>query len=400
MSGRGTISDTATLRLWVQAGGRCEYHACNRYLLEDDLTTYTLNLAERAHIVGATDAPGSPRGDDPLPLSDRNEVDNLMLLCRDHHRVIDRLLREHGVEGLHRMKRGHEDRIRLLTGLHENAATVVVRAIGGIRDAPVDIPRQAVLATVVADGRFPRFPLAMAGEDLEIDLRVLPAEGDADYWEAGQRIIAAQTARIRDAQQPIHHLSVFALTRIPLLVALGFHLDDKIPTTVHGRRRDGTGDGGWGFDPDAQPVEFDVRHIAGAASGPRVALAVSVTAPIGDDVVAAAGRCAVYELAPDGVPYGRDLLAARASLDHFADAYHRLLGRIEADHGGCEAIDLYAAVPVTGAVQLGRGLMRDAQPALRVHDRDRDGRWVLALTLGQTRAVAQHPDPWRRVTLT
>jgi HNH endonuclease len=173
MSGRGTISDTTTLRLWAQAGGRCEYHGCNRYLLEDDLTTYTLNLAERAHIVGATDAPRSPRGDDPLSLADRNQADNLMLLCRDHHRVIDRLLREHGVDGLRRMKRGHEDRIRLLTGLHENGATVVVRAIGGIRDAPVDIPRQAVLAAVVADGRFPRFPLAMAGEDLEVDLRVL-----------------------------------------------------------------------------------------------------------------------------------------------------------------------------------------------------------------------------------
>jgi hypothetical protein len=393
MSGRGTISDTTTLRLWAQAGGRCEYHGCNRYLLEDDLTTYTLNLAERAHIVGATDAPRSPRGDDPLSLADRNEADNLMLLCRDHHRVIDRLLREHGVDGLRRMKRGHEDRIRLLTGLHENAATVVVRAIGGIRDAPVDIPRQAVLAAVVADGRFPRFPLAMAGEDLEVDLRVLPAEGDSGYWEAGERIIAAQAARIRDAQQPIHHLSVFALTPIPLLVAVGFHLDDKIPTTVYGRRRDGTGDGGWGFDPDAQPVEFGVRHIAGMTSGPRVAVAVSVTAPIGDDVVAAAGHgCAVYELTPDGVPCGRDLLAARASLDHFADAYHRLLGRIEADHSDCEVIDLYAAVPVTGAVQLGRGLMRDAQPALRVHDHDRDGRWVLALTLGQTRAVAQRPD--------
>src|SRR4051812_7167131 len=108
--GRGTISDTTTLRLWVQAGGRCEYHGCNQYLLEDDLTTYTLNLAERAHIVGATDAQRSPRGDDVLPLADRNEADNLMLLCRDHHRVIDRLPREHGVDGLRRMKRGHEDR--------------------------------------------------------------------------------------------------------------------------------------------------------------------------------------------------------------------------------------------------------------------------------------------------
>jgi hypothetical protein len=382
MAGRGAISEETTLRLWVRAGGRCEYHGCNEYLLEDKLTTFTLNLAERAHIVGATDAPRSPRGDDLLPLAQRDEAENLMLLCRRHHRMIDRLVVEHTVEGLRRMKREHEDRIRLLTGLQEDAATVVVRAIGGIRDAPVEVPREAVLAAVRADGRFPRFPLALAGEDVEIDLRGLPEEGDPEYWATGERIIAVQSARIRNARQAIRHLSVFALTRIPLLVALGFHLDDKIPTTIYGRRRDGTGDGGWGLDPAAEPVGFEVRHLAGPASGPRIAVAVSVTAPIGADVVAAAGEGAVYEIAPHGVPHGRDLLGARASLDQLADAYHRFLGRVEADHPDCAVIDLYAAVPVAGAVQLGRGLMRDAQPALRVHDRGADGRWAGALTLG------------------
>src|SRR4051794_4869489 len=77
MAARGAITDETTLRLWVQAGGRCQYHGCNEYLLEDELTTYTLNLAERAHIVGATDAPRSPRGDAPLPLARRNQVENL-----------------------------------------------------------------------------------------------------------------------------------------------------------------------------------------------------------------------------------------------------------------------------------------------------------------------------------
>jgi hypothetical protein len=114
---------------------------------------------------------------------------------------------------------------------------------------------------------------------------------------------------------------------------------------------------------------------------------VSITAPIGDDVSAAAGDgFAVYEIAPRGVPQGRELLPARTSLDRFADAYHHLLGRIEADHAECEVIDLYAAVPAPGAVQLGRGIMRDAQPMLRVHDRDVGGRWAVALTLRRLQA--------------
>ena len=384
MDTREPISAASTMELWVRAGGRCEYHGCNRYLLTDSLTGYPLNLAERAHIVGASDSPRSPRGDAPLPLTRRNQLHNLMLLCRDHHRVIDRLLRQHGVDGLRQMKREHEDRIHLLTSLREDASTVVVRVIGTIRDAPVDVPPEAVLPTVIADGRFPRFPLALAGEDVEIDLRLLPDEGHSDYWKAGARIIATQVARIRDAQQPIQHLSVFALARIPLLIVLGFYLDDKIPTTIYGRRRDGTGDGAWGFDPGAQPVSFGVRQRSGPSAGPKVALAVSVTAPIGEDVTGSAGDAtAVYELSPDGPAHGRDLLSARASLDRFADAYHQFLGRVEVDHRDCEAIDIYAAVPAAGAVQLGRGLMRDAQPMLRIHDRGPDGQFHETLSLSR-----------------
>ena len=379
---REAISESTTLQLWVRAGGRCEYHGCNEYLLEDRLTGYELNLADRAHIVGASEAARSPRGGDPLPLAERSKVENLMLLCRPHHRMIDRLLKEHGVDGLRQMKREHEERIKLLTGLQEESATVVIRAIGGIRGAPVEIPRDAVRAAVVADGRFPRFPLAMAGEDLEIDLRNLPEEAASDYWTVGEAIVARQADRLRDAQESIRHLSVFALARIPLLIALGFYIDDKIPATVYGRPRGGTGDGGWGFDSDAEPVAFEVHSLVGSDHGSRVAVAVSVTASIADDVVAAAGDSNVYEVSPRAVPCGRDLLSSCVSLNHFADAYNRLLSRIEADHPACEVIDIYAAVPAAVAVQMGRGLMRDAQPALRIHDRGADGQFVEALVLG------------------
>jgi hypothetical protein len=95
------------------------------------------------------------------------------------------------------------------------------------------------------------------------------------------------------------------------------------------------------------------------------------------------GDCAVYELAPRAVAHGRGLLDARASLDHFADAYHGFLRRVEAYHRTCEVIEVLAAVPVAGAVQLRRGRMRDAQPALRVHDRGADGVFCEALVLGR-----------------
>ncbi len=345
---RGSISTDTTLRLWIVAGGRCEY--CNTYLLEDHFSGYSVNLGERAHIVGATDAPRSPRGDSDLPAAEREDANNLMLLCRAHHRVVDQLIAEHTVEGLQRMKREHEDRIRLLTGLKDDVGTVVVRVTGGIRGAPVEVPHKTVLAAVRRDGRFPRYRLALAGEDVEVDLRSLPDEGDPSYWTTGARIIEQAAARIREAQEPISHLSVFALTRIPLLVALGYHLDDKIPTTIYQRRRDGTGDQGWGFDAEAAPIAFRTDRIAGLDHGARVALAVSLTAPIGGDVVAAVGGAAVYEITPDGPAPSRDILSARESLDALSDIYHRFLAAVERDHPDCRQVEVFASAPASAAI--------------------------------------------------
>jgi SMODS-associated and fused to various effectors sensor domain len=376
---RAPITTEASLRLWVAAGGRCEY--CNSYLLADEFTGYELNLAERAHIVGASTSRGSPRGDSPLPLEARGGEANLMLLCRDHHRVIDRLIAEHTIEGLLRMKREHETRILHLTGLADDRASIVVRAIGAIRSGAVEIPRAAAAAAVIADGRFPRYPLALAGEDMEIDLRNLPDEGDPGYWSTGVRIIEQAAARLREARQPVTHLSIFALARIPFLIALGFHLDDKIPATIHQPRRDGTV-GGWLADEHATPVSFAAQRRSGTPGSERVALAVSVTAAIAEDVVATAGEGAsVFEIAPVGVPRGRDVLAATASLESFAETYHQLLELIEREHPACRLLEVYPACPAAAAVALGRGVMRDAQPALRVNDRAADGAFRVALEL-------------------
>ncbi len=377
---RAAITPDSSLRLWVAAGGRCEY--CNEYLLTDGFTGYELNLAEQAHIVGASDAPGSPRGAADIPLAARAKPENLMLLCRAHHRVIDRLIAEHTVEGLLRMKREHEARILALTAITAERGSVVLRVIGTVRGAPVQIPRSTVATAVTTDGRFPRYPLALAGEDIEIDLRSLPEEGGNAYWTVGEQIIKQAVQRIRDAQASIAHLSVFAIARIPLLVALGFHLDDKIATTIYQRCRDGAGDGDWLADPDAPKIAFDERRLSGKPGNSRVALAVSLTAPIGKEVGATISENkTLYEIAPAMVPCGRDVLGAAGSLANFADAYHRLLARIEKEHPSCTEIEIYPACPASAAITLGRGAMRDAQPALIVYDRAGDGSFQHALDL-------------------
>src|SRR5882724_10744312 len=110
------ITDPVVLDIWVRAGGRCEFHGCNAYLLQDELTTNEVKLANIAHIVARSQK--GPRGGDPMPIAERNNFANLMLACTKCHLVIDNreMVARYPKELLQEYKQEHESRIRYLTG--------------------------------------------------------------------------------------------------------------------------------------------------------------------------------------------------------------------------------------------------------------------------------------------
>lgn len=278
------IPEAEKIKLWVRAGGRCEF--CNEYLLEDELTMLTLNLGELAHNVGRKRSAGSPRGLDKLPIAQRNLAENLLLLCQRHHNVIDdKVTRgEFTVEELRRTKSRHEDRIRNLTGLVENDQTVIMRAIGDIRDGAVGLTEQVVWAAVFAQARrYPFFSLGYRGDGIESDLRQIPGEGTDAYWQEAERRITAVIngpLRVGIESNEVKHLSVFGLARIPLLALLGYHLDDKIPVDLYQKHRNGTES--WSWDADTETVSFESTQLRAGASE-RVALVLSLSGTISLD---------------------------------------------------------------------------------------------------------------------
>lgn len=102
------ITEATTRVLWVRSGGRCA--VCYRDLLVSGVTWRQVPLGERAHIVGRSTGSKSPRGDDPLPVDDRDAADNLMLLCGVCHDDLDdpANLDVLTVERLRALKHAHE----------------------------------------------------------------------------------------------------------------------------------------------------------------------------------------------------------------------------------------------------------------------------------------------------
>lgn len=369
-----TISETVARRVWVAAGGRCTM--CNRYLLSDEHTGAPISIGQLAHIVGWTTSKGSPRGDDPLDVAERNDEANLMLLCYDQHRVVDHrtMWEVYGADTLRATKRAHEQRIKQLTGLRDDDRTTVIRMVGELHGTPVELSPQTVASTLLAAGRYPDYTL-LGVDEYEVDLRQFPGEPDGSpgYWEMGRAIITDRLARLTAhvGKENVRHLSVFAITRIPLLITLGSLLDDTVPTVVYPKRRDGAE--GWGWTPGAPDIDFEHRVLREGADPLRVAVLFSISGTIDPARAraAVAEDTTIYELRPVDTTPNPELIRTPKSLDNFSRCWRDLLAELEQRHPGLSTIDIFPAVPVTAAVAIGRAPMTAAHPRLRIHDRVR-----------------------------
>jgi hypothetical protein len=101
--------------LFGRSSGRCAYPQCGLLLVlpspgPDDMPK---NIAKVGHITAAS--AGGPRYDASLPSERRRSIDNLILLCSDHHDAIDTQLHFHTVEFLQDAKRHHEEAMERAT---------------------------------------------------------------------------------------------------------------------------------------------------------------------------------------------------------------------------------------------------------------------------------------------
>jgi hypothetical protein len=366
------IPERVARRVWIAAGGRCTI--CNKYLADEEFTGQDVMVGQLAHIVGWSSAPGSPRGASDLSSHQRNEADNLMLLCYDQHKVIDEksLWAMYDVTTLRAMKRRHEARIRKLTAMSEERTTTVLRVVGGIHGQAVDLADTRVTSALFERDRFPDWHLR-GFDEYEIDLRAIPGEisGSPGYWSAATELLRDRLGLLRTlvGKSHITHVSVFPLARIPILILLGLLLDDTLPTDIYPKRRDG--DEGWGWTLNSPEVDFDVTCVREGHDLQRVAvlLSVSGTVDAGRLPTEIDDRYAVYELTVANEVPAPGLIANTSSLKAFELSWRGLLARIEAKHPGVQSIPVFPAVPAVAAVCMGRHLMRAAHPPLHIYDR-------------------------------
>lgn len=376
------ISEGTTRVLWVRSGGRCA--VCYRELLVSGITWRQVPLGERAHIVGRSTGKKSPRGEDPLPVEDRDAADNLLLLCGLCHDDLDdpANLDALTVERLRTLKRAHESRIEQVLAIPPDNSTVVLRMPGIIGAAGVHIDRSTAATAVLGANRTARFPFGPDRTGLEIDLRrvTAPDSGNAQYYADCSRQIDQFFDRQflpAVADGSIQHLSVFALARWPLLVHLGARLGDKIITDVYQKHR---GTDQWSWPESGEDNRFTVdTHVGDDADEAVLVMSLSAAVHVREVPTELAGRTTYRVVVDGGITPHYDVIGTPDALRSAERAWRDVFADIEQNRKHVRRLHVIGAAPVSACVALGRALTRGVHPTLVLYDRRDDGTYHPAL---------------------
>ncbi|MBE9039737.1 HNH endonuclease [Oscillatoriales cyanobacterium LEGE 11467] len=144
------ISKKDTKLLCLKSGGICAFPNCRKSLIQEETDKDNpVITGEIAHIVAYE--PGGPRGDATFPKQELNKHTNLILLCGDHHKLIDSQPNTYSIRVLQAMKQDHEATMR---SLHqpENA------------EPPVAVIKESLHSSLLAVSYLPAVVFAASSE--------------------------------------------------------------------------------------------------------------------------------------------------------------------------------------------------------------------------------------------
>jgi SMODS-associated and fused to various effectors sensor domain/HNH endonuclease len=177
-----------------------------------DATDYdpVVVIGEMAHVAGASD--GGPRADEGLSAKERNDYENLILLCRNCHGRIDKQARSNPIACLLALKQEHEAWVRAQLPERGRSSTGW-KAVSLVGDHPVD------LAT--ADAALS--PDFMNGDPVRIRVPT-----DTPDWQAVDRDIAAAARALLAGDDLFdQRIAVFPLAPVSACLSLGYHLTSR-----------------------------------------------------------------------------------------------------------------------------------------------------------------------------
>ncbi len=354
------ISEKNKYWLWVKSCGRCQYRGCNKKLYEDILTKRKFNQAYIAHIVA--DVKGGPRGHEIRSPLLKDDLTNLMLLCDNHHRLVDKVdVDGHPESLLLLMKKEHEDRIERLAEIDRNMHSHIVTY-----KANIGIHSPIITYESVREFLFPTHYPAL-NYSIDLGLTNSPQrDKDESFWITELETLTSnfnENLKPKFKKGEISHLSIFALAPMPLLIKLGTLINDIHHSEIHQPVRSPKT---WNLDDDDNEIKYKVSKPL--KKHQTVALNISLSATINNERITnvLGDECSIYTLTIDQ-PFN-DYLKSKRHLQDFSIEIRKLFNHIKSKHDAMTPLHIFPAMPVATAIELGKVWMPKADMPLIIYD--------------------------------
>lgn len=350
--------------LWGKAAGRCEYEGCNKTLDIDSLTKTDGNKAYIAHIIA--DSAGGPRGDEVLSEKLKSDLSNLMLLCDEHHRLIDKeQVLEHPVDRLVKMKKIHESRINRLTdiSLSKESHVILYGANIGSHSSPV-VYQDALTALSPT-----LYPSDIGALELSLGNSSF-SDDNPRYWEfEKENLIKKFQQKVTPLLESseVQTFSVFAIAPQPLLIKLGVLLYDLATVKVFNKQKEPKT---WEWGSDAVPNNF-FKVIPPSNITNNIALVFALSADVNNERVhnILGEECSIWKITLEE-PYN-DYIKSEQHLIEFRKTSRKVLNEIKKVHGEESFINVFPAMLPSTAIEFGRVWYPKADLPLVIFDQNR-----------------------------
>ncbi len=371
--GRTAISEAVRMKLWAVSGGRCEL--CNRLLYSDQHFGVDGNFGQLAHIHAVSI--GGPRHKYGMTSDEKNDISNLMLLCADHHHLIDSRPGDYSDGLLLQRKAQHEERIRLVTEVSNEQSCKIVTYFSNIDNNEVFSSESLMRAATISVGLY-------ASQDPVIQLhhdtrtRYIPSkqefasktyELELQFRQWFDGIIKKQDA-----------VALFAIAPQPLLFRLGTLFNDQYNVKVFQCHREGHK---WAWRSSAEEAKYIFDRTKSAATSSNVALVMDLSALINDNrIMSTIGSdVTIYHIS---IPEPNRLFVKTEEVQSsFVPVFRHAMETIKNENPACTHINVFMAMPQSLAIRAGMDYMPKADLPLILYEQNsaNDG-FFEAITIG------------------
>lgn len=387
IAGRGKdITPQTAQKVWSDAGARCMFEGCGKDLADVPFYKGSARVGYLAHIIASD--PRGPRGTPSESHLRANDPDNVMLLCDEHHRLIDSFAPgEYSADTLYAMRQSHRDLVRSYLDSLAFPRAKAATLHANLAQVPTYFQESEFIEAILAIGRamHPSGVVHYIRRTAQRDDRNSPGFW-ANYLREHENHIRQLVSSFNDpGASETDEFAVFPLHHIATMVLAGRIMGEARAIQVFQYHRQRST---WVWDPDASPLPpgtFSVSALPTDRSD-EVLVTIELTARIDEDAMPDELASAI---ADDRIPWLRitlpnprfDCISHPADLDQFMHVARRTINHVQ-DVMRVRKVHLIAISPPSSVFRFGQMLQAGHHPEYTIYDRaGRDDKFVPAFSI-------------------